>query len=233
MSFDKLNLHNFQDLKLTITPTDSSKQYTFYVSFVNHVDSAGDTYSLITIVPHSKESICGNNCNNNFNKNFITSSLTSVTANQVESKTCSDENRPPAPPPENRNDSTKYLPIDTILRATAQQAATHRAMIKSATYNNSGYTGMVSTEAQISSNVMVMQYYYLWGLHSPGGLLDMSHNNNNRTYNSSADMGNFIFGANLAAMGYSETEISSLSAAAQPITDAYSSGCWVFRQCME
>lgn len=74
---------------------------------------------------------------------------------------------------------------------------------------------------------MVMQYYYLWELHSPGGLLDMSHNNN-RTYNSSADMGNFIFGANLAAMGYSETEISSFSAAAQPITDAYSSGDWSF-----
>lgn len=127
-------------------------------------------------------------------------SLTTTTSNsndtEREAIQCSAENRPPQKAPTHR-DTGEQLNVNNVLRVSEQWAQQAELELT----NNA-----FKTAALLRLKVM----------HEVGGALDAAHGDN-PDYPGTFEMGNFLYGANGSAMGFTEDTLISGGAAFTPI----------------
>lgn len=193
-------LHN-TEFKITLTPLTPNIEYNFTIVHDSNPIS-GET--VIYIGLHSKavkpfvEPPTCNGCEiqrvGNLNKqesatsNIGETTLTALAATSTnEASQCNDDNRPPESSPKNRISGSE-LNINAVLRES-------RAWMENIESTHPAYTAQF---AAAMARLIVM--------HKAGGALDVAHSSTS-DYVGSASMGNFLFGANARAMGFSEDVI--------------------------
>lgn len=225
MTSAKLNTQNNTEIRIDLTPLTSNMDYSFYVVHDENTIS-GETSIYIGL--HSKKKVVkeepkpptcdrceinsvgnvqniGNvenidkitsvdNDKNFINENFNIDKISTSSAS--EAPQCSDANRPPESPPTSRT-SGEELNINGVLR----ESSSWMNKIES----THSYGGQF---AAAIARLIVM--------HKAGGALDVAHASNS-DYVGSASMGNFLYGANARAMGFSEFTILRGAAFYQPI----------------
>ncbi|WP_333973378.1 polymorphic toxin type 44 domain-containing protein [Alteromonas mediterranea] len=200
----KLNTNYNTELKVSIETLTNYRIYKF--SVIHYLDDVSNT-STIYIGLNSE--IYGSNtppcfgCGGGSQQNFTnmstayavstTSAITNTTMS--EALECTDSNRPPEPPPTSRDDPSTALSINGVLSESQK-------FIQSANENLTSD----GVEAAMLSRAIAMHDY--------GGALDVGHNPNS-DFVGSTSMGNFLYGANMAAMRFTDSAILRASAAIQ------------------
>lgn len=184
-------LYSGSELNIVLSPATSYRKYTFTaVHDYNQYDDISVIYiSLKSEVYGSNTPPNGGGVNPRSMDTFAFSNTlasSSTSSNNLgEATQCTDSNRPPSSLAVDKNGNSFNL--NSMLRTTSGMASTIAS-----TFNPSSPDG-------IAGNTMMLMRAAM--LHRVGGQLDFSHNP--PVYEGSTRIGNFVYGANLRAMGYS------------------------------
>ena len=189
----QLQLAGHNEVKITLTPLTGSRNYRFTI-----IHDHNTVEDLHTIYVGLNSEVLGNNTPPG-GINPMQMFATTVAVNQLtEASQCNDANRPPTPPPINSNSGIPFN-INGYLRATKEWMQQ---------MHNTMNVGAVDAAALARAYVV----------HNIDGALDLSHANET-SFVGDAAMGNFLFGASMAAMDYDSVFTLRMSAAFQAISD--------------
>lgn len=192
---EKLNTLQHSDFTITLEPLTILTDYTYTVIHDSNLESGVSTIYIGLQTVKSEATITPP-----FPQNLMMSSTTSTsstTGTIGEVAQCNAGNRPPTLPPRARSNG-KPLNINSVLRTSRDWTAK---------INNE----LIHQDAAIAA--IVARGY---AMHNFGGALDVAHSSQS-DYVGTSSMGNFLYGANLRAMGMSADAIIRLSAGTQSL----------------
>ncbi len=199
----KLNTNYSSEILVTLTPMTQNIEYRYFVIHDENTTS-GETSiyiglasrKIISNIPPTKP--C-KGCYNSDSVGTLPLYMASSAGSMNEASQCTDANRPPEPAPRNRN-TNEELNINAVLKVSRQWK------------NEINKTHTLG--AQISA-----AFARMYVMHRGGGALDVAHDLSSK-YGGSAEMGNFLYGANARAMGLPSSFIIRGSAGYQAISDS-------------
>ncbi|MBQ4831903.1 hypothetical protein J8L70_01485 [Pseudoalteromonas sp. MMG010] len=191
---EKLNTLQHSDFTISLEPLTTLTDYTYTVIHDSNLESSVSTIYIGLQTVKSNASV-----EPPFPQNLMmmSTSSTSTTGTIGEVAQCNAGNRPPTLPPRARSNGAP-LNINSVLRVTRDWTAK---------INNE----LIHQDAAIAA--IVARGY---AMHNFGGALDVAHSSQS-DYVGTSSMGNFLYGANLRAMGMSADAIIRLSAGTQSL----------------
>lgn len=205
----KLNTNYSSEILVTLTPTTQNIGYRYFVIHDENTTS-GETSIYIGLVsrkitsnipptpPTPPTNPC-KGCYTSYSVGTLPLYMASSTASMNEASQCTDANRPPEPAPKNRN-TNEELNINAVLKVSRQWK------------NEINKTHTHGSE-------FAAAFARMYVMHRSGGALDVAHTLTT-DYVGSAEMGNFLYGANARAMGFPTFVIIRGSAGYQAISDS-------------
>lgn len=199
----KLNTNYSTEIVATLTPTTPNIEYRYFV--IHDENTISDETSIyigvITkkIVSYTPPTEPCKGCYTSYSIGTLPLNIASSTGSINEASQCTDANRPPEPAPRKR-DTNEELNINAVLKVSRQwkdeinKTHTHGSQFAAA-------------------------FARMYVMHRSGGALDVAHTLTT-DYVGSAEMGNFLYGANARAMGFTTFFIIRGSAGYQAISDS-------------